>query len=52
MDVRLQSRLSARDAMVEDRVEATTMVDLYHGEELLVPAADQQRDLVEYLKSR
>lgn len=38
MDVRLQSRLSSRDAMVEDRVEATTMVDLYHGEELLVPA--------------
>jgi hypothetical protein len=38
MDVRLQSRLSSRDAMVEDRVEATTMVDLYHGEDLLVPA--------------
>ncbi len=38
MDVRLQTRLSSKDAMVVDRVEATTMVDLYQGDDLLVPA--------------
>lgn len=38
VDVRLQTRLSSKDAMVEDRVEATTLVDLYQGDDLLVPA--------------
>jgi hypothetical protein len=38
VDVRLQTRLSSKDAMVEDRVEATTLVDLYQGNDLLVPA--------------
>lgn len=38
VDVRLQSRLSSEDNVVEDRVEATTIVDLYEGNELLVPA--------------
>lgn len=38
LDVRLQTRLSSKEAMVEDRVEATTMVDLYRGDDLLVPA--------------
>ena len=38
VDVRLTTRLSSDDAKVEDRVEATTMVDLYQGNELLVPA--------------
>ena len=38
VDVRLTTRLSSDDAQVEDRVEATTMVDLYQGNELLVPA--------------
>ena len=38
VDVRLANRLSSDDAQVEDRVEATTMVDLYQGNELLVPA--------------
>lgn len=38
VDVRLQSALSSRDAQVEDRVEATTMVNLYRGDTLLVPA--------------
>jgi len=38
IDVRLQTRLSSNDGMVEDRVEATTMVDLYRGDDLLVPA--------------
>ena len=38
VDVRLTTRLSSDDAKVEDPVEATTMVDLYQGNELLVPA--------------
>jgi hypothetical protein len=38
MDVRLTTRLSSDDAQVEDRVEATTMVDLYQGDDLVVPA--------------
>jgi hypothetical protein len=38
VDVRLVTRLSSDDAQVEDRVEATTMVDLYLGDDLLVPA--------------
>jgi hypothetical protein len=38
VDVRLLTRLSSKEAMVEDRVEATTLVDLYQGNELLVPA--------------
>ncbi len=38
VDVRLANRLSSDDAQVEDRVEATTMVDLYQGDDLLVPA--------------
>ena len=38
VDVRLQTRLDSKTAMVEDRVEATTLVDLYEGSELLVPA--------------
>ena len=38
VDVRLQTPLTSDTAQVEDRVEATTMVDLYRGDELLVPA--------------
>ncbi|MEO8677845.1 MAG: hypothetical protein ABI665_02285 [Vicinamibacterales bacterium] len=38
VDVRLLTRLSSKEAMVEDRVEATTLVDLYQGNDLLVPA--------------
>ena len=38
VDVRLITPLSSDDAQVEDRVEATTMVDLYQGDDLLVPA--------------
>ena len=38
LDVRLQTRLSSRDAQVEDRVEATTVVDLMQGDRVLVPA--------------
>jgi hypothetical protein len=38
VDVRLQTRLDSKTALVEDRVEATTLVDLYQGADLLVPA--------------
>lgn len=38
IDVRLTTALTSDTAQVEDRVEATTMIDLYNGNELLVPA--------------
>lgn len=38
VDVRLQTPLNSKDAQVEDRVEATTMVNLYRGDTLIVPA--------------
>ena len=38
VDARLQTPLDSETAQVEDRVEATTMVDLYQGNDLLVPA--------------
>jgi hypothetical protein len=38
VDVRLQTLLDSETAQVEDRVEATTMVDLYRGNDLLIPA--------------
>jgi len=38
VDVRLLTALTSDTAQVEDRVEATTMIDLYRGNDLLVPA--------------
>ncbi len=38
LDVRLESRLSSKDAVVEDKVTAATLVNFYRGDELLVPA--------------
>ncbi len=38
LDVRLQTPLNSGSAQVEQRVEATTMVHLYQGDDLLVPA--------------
>ena len=38
IDVRLTTALTSDTAQVEDRVEATTMIDLYRDNELLVPA--------------
>jgi hypothetical protein len=38
LDVRLQTPLNSGRVQVEDRVEATTMVNLYQGDDLLVPA--------------
>jgi hypothetical protein len=41
VDVRLQTGLTSDTAQVEDRVEATTLIDLYNGNQLLVPAGSQ-----------
>jgi hypothetical protein len=38
IDVRLLTALTSDTAQVEDRVEATTLIDMYNGNELLVPA--------------
>jgi len=38
VDVRLLTALTSDTAQVEDRVEATTLIDLYNGNDLLVPA--------------
>jgi hypothetical protein len=46
MDVRLQTPLSSETAQVEDRFEATTLVDIYQGNELLVPAGSLVRGVV------
>jgi hypothetical protein len=46
IDVRLQSQLSSDNAQVEDRFEATTVVDLYQGDRVLIPAGSVMRGIV------
>ena len=46
LDARLQTPLSSQTAEVEDRFEATTLVDLYQGNEMLVPAGSVLRGVV------
>jgi hypothetical protein len=46
LDVRLQTALSSSTAKVEDRFEATTMVDLMEGEQMMVPAGSMMRGVV------
>jgi hypothetical protein len=46
IDVRIQSELSSDTAQVEDRFEATTVVDLYQGERVLIPAGSVMRGIV------
>lgn len=46
IDVRLQTRLNSGTAQVEDRFEATTVVDLYQDERVLVPAGSVLRGVV------
>jgi hypothetical protein len=46
IDARIQSELTSDNAQVEDRFEATTVVDLYEGERVLVPAGSVMRGLV------
>ena len=45
-DVRLQNSLNSGTAQVEDRFEATTMVDLRDGDRVLVPAGSVMRGVV------
>ena len=45
-DVRLQRMLSSETAQVEDRFEATTLVDLMKGDEVIVPAGSVMRGVV------
>jgi hypothetical protein len=46
LDVRLQSTLSSATAQVEDRFEATTLVDVMDGDGVLVPAGSVLRGVV------
>ncbi len=46
IDVRLQQQLSSDTAQVEDRFDATTVVDLYRGKEVLIPAGSVMRGVV------
>ncbi len=41
LDVRLVTPLTSDTAKVEDAVEATTMVDLYRGDDLIVPSGSK-----------
>jgi len=46
IDVRIQSELTSDTAQVEDRFEATTVVDLYQGDRVLIPAGSVMRGVV------
>ena len=46
IDVRIQTELTSDTAQVEDRFEATTVVDLYEGNRVLIPAGSVMRGLV------
>jgi hypothetical protein len=46
IDVRLERELSSETAQVEDRFTATTVVDLYQGSEVLIPAGSTVRGIV------
>jgi hypothetical protein len=46
IDVRLDRELSSETAQVEDRFVATTMVDLYQGNDVLIPAGSTLRGVV------
>ncbi len=46
LDVRLTNQLSSATAQVEDRFEATTVVDLYQGNTVLIPAGSTLRGVV------
>jgi hypothetical protein len=46
LDVRLERELSSETAQVEDRFTATTVVDLYQGNDVLIPAGSTVRGVV------
>jgi hypothetical protein len=49
-DVRLQNHLTSATAQVEDRFEATTLVDYMQGNRVLVPAGSVMRGVVSSVK--
>lgn len=46
IDVRLESELSSETAQVEQRFEATTVADLFRGNEVLIPAGSTVRGVI------
>jgi hypothetical protein len=46
IDVRLDRELTSDTAQVEDRFEATTVVDMYEGNRVLIPAGSVMRGVV------
>jgi hypothetical protein len=46
IDVRLERELNSDTAQVEDRFTATTVVDLYQGNDVLIPAGSTMRGVV------
>ena len=46
IDVRLQTQLSSATAQIEDRFEATTIADLFRGNDVLIPAGSVVRGVV------
>jgi hypothetical protein len=46
IDVRLETELNSDTAQVEDRFEATTAVDLYSGNNVLIPAGSTMRGVI------
>ncbi len=46
IDVRLDSELSSATAQVEQRFEATTVADLFRGNEVLIPAGSRVRGVI------
>ena len=46
IDVRLERELSSSTAQVEDRFSATTVADLYRGNDVLIPAGSTLRGVV------
>jgi hypothetical protein len=46
LDVRLQGSLSSATAVIEDRFEATTVVDLKEGDRVIIPAGSSMRGVV------
>jgi hypothetical protein len=46
IDVRLERELSSATAQVEDRFEATTVVDMFEGNRVLIPAGSVMRGVI------
>jgi hypothetical protein len=46
IDARLEQELSSETAQVEQRFEATTVADLYRGDQILIPAGSKLRGVV------